>query len=42
MNIESTLAQEVVNLQGADPVLTRSFRGHKDKVTQILFNPNMR
>jgi len=25
-----------------DPELMRSFRGHKDKITQVIFNPNLR
>jgi len=25
-----------------DPALMRSFMGHKDKVTQVIFNPNMK
>ena len=24
------------------PGLLRSFRGHKDKITQVIFNPNLR
>lgn len=24
------------------PCLLRSFRGHKDKITQVIFNPNLR
>lgn len=29
-------------LQGEDPALERSFRGHKDAVTSVVFNPNMK
>lgn len=29
-------------LQPEDPTLERSFRGHKDAVTSVCFNPNMR
>lgn len=28
--------------KGEDPVLERSFRGHKDAVTSVVFNPNMK
>ena len=26
---------------GSDPVLKRSFRGHKDAITSVCFNPNL-
>jgi centriolar protein POC1 len=29
-------------LQVEDPTLERSFRGHKDAVTSVCFNPNMK
>ena len=25
-----------------DPSLIRTFRGHKDKITQVIFNPNLK
>ena len=32
----------MVVLQVEDPTLERSFRGHKDAVTSVCFNPNMK
>ena len=32
----------IMNLGQSDPSLIRSFRGHKDKITQVVFNPNLR
>jgi WD40 repeat protein len=30
------------NFQSEDPTLERTFRGHKDGVTAVCFNPNMK
>ena len=31
-----------LGLMTEDPILERSFRGHKDAVTSVVFNPNMK
>lgn len=32
---------ERFNARAGDPVLQRSFRGHKDAITSVAFAPNM-
>ena len=32
----------IINGKVADPALERSFKGHKDGVTSVAFNPNLK
>jgi len=36
---KKSLAKQIV--PQADPILKRSYRGHKDAITAVSFNPNM-
>ena len=38
----SASLNELAHLQPEDPTLERSFRGHRDAVTSVCFNSNMK
>lgn len=42
MKTESDMMGSQSDASDNAPCLLRSFRGHKDKITQVIFNPNLR
>ncbi len=39
---EAQKRNQDLQLEELSPILLRSFQGHRDKVTQVIFNPNLK
>lgn len=39
---EAVKRQQDLKLEELSPILLRNFQGHRDKITQVIFNPNLK